>query len=133
MTGEVVAFPDMSDAVVNISKDVSRFLCRKVRLKLLTDSKCLFHVISKGSRTSEKRLMLGIAVTCEQLRIPEISDIGLVCSADNLTDGLTKCRKQAALRTFVGSGMLVVEPVQTTIRTPRNNGTKKVIGGSQTN
>lgn len=65
MAGEVIAFADMSDEAVTLTKEVGHLLHRLVMLQLLTDSKYLFHVISKGSRTSEKRLMLEIAAARE--------------------------------------------------------------------
>lgn len=119
MAGEAISFADMSDAAVTMTKELSNLLHRKVSLQLFTDSKCLFDVISKGSRTSEKRLMLDIAVAREQFRVSDVSDICLVRSAANLADGLTKAMHQAALRDCVGYGRLVVTPVQSIIRTPR--------------
>lgn len=121
MAGEVIAFADMSDAAVTLSKELGRVLSRRISIQLLTDSKCLFDVISKGSRTSEKRLMLDIAAAREQFRNKDVSDIGLVRSSDNLADGLTKCMHQAALRDVIRSGKLAVHPVQTIIRTPLND------------
>lgn len=121
MAGEVIAFADMSDAAVTINKELSRILGKPIPLQLLTDSKCLFDVISKGSKTSEKRLMLDIAVAREQFRVADVSDIGLVRSEDNLADGLTKSMQQAALRDCVASGTIRTNPVQTIIRNPRND------------
>lgn len=124
MAGEVIAFADMSDAAVTINKELSSILGHIVPLQLLTDSKCLFDVISKGSRTSEKRLMLDIAVAREQFRVSDVSDIGLVRSASNLADGLTKAMQQASLRACLGTGITHVTPVQSIIRTPRNDDTR---------
>lgn len=90
MDGKFISFEDMSDVAVTLSKELGGLLVHLLPLQQLTDSKCLFEVISNGSRTSEKRLMLDIAAAREQFRTSEISDIGLVQSAYNLADGLTK-------------------------------------------
>lgn len=66
-------------------------------MQLLTDSRTLFDVISKGTRTSEKRLMLDVASAREGFRRMEISDIGFIRSSHNLADGLIKSMKQAGL------------------------------------
>lgn len=47
MAGEVIAFAGMSDAAVTIHYEVSNLLTRRIPLQLLTDSPCLFGVISK--------------------------------------------------------------------------------------
>lgn len=46
MAGEVIAFSDMSNVAVTLSKEVEMMLERTVSLQLLTESKCLFDVIS---------------------------------------------------------------------------------------
>lgn len=75
-----------------------------IPVQLLTDSKSLFDVISKGSRTSEKRMMLDIAAARDGFRDKIISDIGFVRSLKNLADGLTKPMSQAELQEVVSSG-----------------------------
>lgn len=116
--GEVIAFADMGDAAVTLTKEVERLLHRRVAIQLMINSKFLFDVISKGSRTSGKRLMLDIAAAHEQFRVMDVSDIGLVRSADNLGDGLTKSMQQAILRDVIGSGKLMVNPFQMIISPP---------------
>ena len=97
MSGEVIAFSDMFDIAISMSVELSKILNRKVPMQLLTDSKSLFDVISKGSRTSEKRIMLDIAAAREGFRDKLISDIEFVRSNANIADGLTKPMSQAAL------------------------------------
>ena len=125
MAAEVIAFSDMADAAVTLSKEVERTLGRTIALQLLTDSKCLFDVISKGSRTSERRLMLDIASSRESFRVGDISDIGLVRSADNIADGLTKTMSQAALHGILSTGRVNITLAQSIIRDDINSSPKQ--------
>lgn len=116
MSGEVIAFSDMFDLAIAIPLELSTMMGKSVPLQLLTDSKSLFDVISKGSRTSEKRSMLDIAAAREGFRDRLISDIGLVRSGNNIADGLTKGMSQVALRHAVSTGYLHANPEQGIIR-----------------
>ena len=91
MAAEIIAFSDLFDTEITMAKELS-WLCAKPSLpiKLFTDNKSLFDVISKGSKTYEKRLMLDIACAREGFRSREISDIGFVRSSENIADGLAK-------------------------------------------
>ena len=62
-------------------------------MHLLTDSKSLFDIIGKGSRTSEKLVMLEIHATLQAYQVHEIWKIGFVRSAGNIADSLTKSKK----------------------------------------
>lgn len=55
-------------------------------------------------------MVLDIAASCEGFRELIILDIGLICSADNLADGLTKSMAQAALQKAISSGSITVSP-----------------------
>lgn len=54
---EFVAFRDKLYHAVPIAQDISLMLAEKISIQLFTKNKSLFDVISKGSRTSEKRMM----------------------------------------------------------------------------
>lgn len=88
----------MFDVAATLSLELGALYKRKVPLHLFTESKSLFDVISKGSRTSEKRLMLDIAAAREGFRDKLIFDIGFVRSNINLADRLTKLMKQESLQ-----------------------------------
>lgn len=90
MAEEVISFADMSDGAVTLSKEVSLLLNHFVPLQLLMDSKCVFDIIFEGSRTSERRLMLGLGAAREHFCKSNVSEICLVRSTDYLADGLTK-------------------------------------------
>lgn len=114
---ELIAFSDMFDVSYTLRCELEH-LCGgdTVPVQLFTDNKTLFDVVSKGSRTSEKRLMLDIACTREGFKKMEINDIGLIRSVDNIADGLTKVMSQAKLQTVLKSGSLDVTVEQWIIR-----------------
>ena len=116
MAGEVIAFSDLFDVAATLASEIGTVLGKKIPVQLFTDSKSLFDVISKGSRTSEKRMMLDIAASREGFRDKVISDIGFVRSSRNLADGLTKPMNQAMLREVLANGHLNVEPEQWIVR-----------------
>ena len=70
----------------------------------MTDSKSLFDIISKGSRTSEKRIMIDIHASRAAYMAHEISNIGFVRSENNLADGFTKDKKQKTLFELLRNG-----------------------------
>lgn len=90
MAGEVYAFANAFDEAFIIKYDLERLYKQPVPLTMLTDSKQLFDVITRASHTTEKRLMIDIAAAREAYNRKEISNVGLVKSANNLADGLTK-------------------------------------------
>ena len=116
MAGKVIAFSDLFDVAATLSDELQAVLGKKVPVQLFTDSKSLFDVISRGTRTSEKRMMLDIAAAREGFRDKIISDIGFVRSLKNLADGLTKQMKQTMLREVIRTGNFQVEPEQWIIR-----------------
>ena len=87
-------------------------LSKKVPVKLLTDSKSLFEVVSKDSRTSEKRMMLDIAAAREGFKIKTISDITFIQSSQNIADGLTESMTQAILRKIMAISHRATVPEQ---------------------
>lgn len=116
MAGEVIAFSDLFDVAAALASELGVLYDRNIPVQLLTDSKSLFDVISKGSRTSGKRMMLDIAATREGFRNKVISDIGFVRSSKNLADGLTKAMSQAALQHVISTGRISISPEQWIIR-----------------
>ncbi len=104
------------DSSLTLPSELQGLLSRKIPLHLLIDSECLFDVISKGSRTSEKRIMSDIAATRERYRRHDITNIGFVQSSRNIADGLTKVMNQAAPFDLVKSSTLIVAPEQWIIR-----------------
>lgn len=116
MASEVIAFSDMSDYAITLAMELNSLLNKNIPVHLLTDSKCLFDVIAKNSKTSEKRTMLDIASVREAVREKVISDIGFVRSSRNIADGLTKNMSQKQLFTVLRSGFLELQIEQWIIR-----------------
>ncbi|CAN8072966.1 unnamed protein product [Agarophyton chilense] len=116
MADELIAFSDLFDVTTTLSAEMSLIMNRDIPVQLFTDSKSLFDVISKGSRTSEKRLMLDIAAARQGFKTKAISDIGFVRSSHNVADGLTKTMHQAALKNILRTGSLQIKPEQWVIR-----------------
>ena len=109
LSAEVIAFANLFDYAFSIRSQIEQALRRGVPMHLLTDSKSLFDIISKGSRTSEKRIMLDIHATREAYRHQEISNIGFVRSQYNLADGLTKPKMQGSLLGVLRKGQHQVQ------------------------
>ena len=60
LSGEVIGFADLFDDAFSIRHRLEQGLRRGVPMHQLTDSKSLFDIIKKGSRTSEKRIMVDL-------------------------------------------------------------------------
>ena len=84
-------------------------IANSVQLHQLTDSKSLFDIISKGSRTNEKRLMLDVYAARQVYKEQDISNIGFVRSNHYITDGLTKIMNQESLRNVITTGKLSIK------------------------
>ena len=108
----------MLDDAFTIRSQLQQALRRDVVMHLLTDSKCLFNIIGKSSRTSEKRLMLDISATRQAYKHKQISNIGFVRSERNLADGLTKPKIGKALYDLCHSGRHQIQVEQQIIRDP---------------
>lgn len=91
-------------------------LGQKIPLQLLTNGKILFDVFSKGSQTSEKRMMLEILAAEEGFRSGFISDAGFVRSSHNVADGLTKANASRSLQRALRTRLLEVKPEHWIVR-----------------
>lgn len=116
MSSEVIAFADMFDAAVALKTEIEWILGQHIPVQLLTDSKCLFDIISKGTRTSEKRTMIDVAAAREGFTDKVISDIGLVRGACNIADGFTKSMTRAHLQNVMNTSILDIKCEQWIIR-----------------
>ena len=115
-------FSDMFDAAYTLAAELRELLPKhRIPVKLCTDNNSLFDVISKGSRTSEKRLMIDIAAARKGFTKHEISDIGFVRPEQNIADGLKKPMKQTALCNMLLTGMFPVKVEQWIVRRLRGN------------
>lgn len=65
MSGEMIVFSELFDAATTLVEEPSAMISRTVLVQLFIDSKSLRNVVSKGSRTLEKRRMLDTAAARE--------------------------------------------------------------------
>ena len=106
MAGEVIAFSDMFDVAGTMSEEVGFLMNRRIPVQLFTDSKSLLDVISKGSRTSEKRMMFDIAAAPEGFKAKLTTNIGFVRSSKHSAHCITKVMSQANLHHVLATGRL---------------------------
>ena len=114
--GETLAFADAFDTAYMIKRDLEEILKQNVPLKMLTDSKSLFDVITRSSQMSEKRLMIDIAGVREAYRNMEICDIGHIRTANNPADAMTKLVECNSLNRIISSAICDVQVDQWVIR-----------------
>lgn len=88
---ELIAFTDIFNFAHTLSMEFGLLLsCVRLVVCILTDPKFLFDIIHKGSRTSEKRIMIYMAIASEGYQLCQISDIGFIRSRPNLVDKFNK-------------------------------------------
>lgn len=92
MYSEFYAFSVAFDDAYVLKHDLERLLRQTIPLKMFTDSKQLFEVITRASNTTENHLMIDFAAASETYNTFEISNVGLVAGTDNPADGLTKSK-----------------------------------------
>lgn len=73
---------------------------------MLTDSKCLFDVLTSSSSLKEKRLLIDTVVAKEAYQKEEIDQVGHVFSDQNPADALTKPNFNHVLNTILETGKL---------------------------
>lgn len=105
MGGEVCAFVDAFDYAFMMMKDLNTMLGKVIPIFMFTDSKQLFDALTKGKRTTEKRLMIDILSARQSYKRFEISAIGLVTGLSNPADGLSKIGGNGALQKILETGM----------------------------
>ena len=116
--GEIYEFADGFDRAFMLRHDLETIYQTEIPLEIRTDSLQMFHVVTKASSTTERRLMIDIAAARESYNREEISTVGLVLSKHNIADGLTKEVPNKALQDLLSSGF-DRNPVQKfIIRTP---------------
>ena len=85
--------------------DLEHMYFQTFPLRLRTDSKQMFDVVSKTSSPSERRLMIDIAAACEPYNLNDIINVGLLRSEHNAADRLNKPKFCRALDKIVRTGV----------------------------
>lgn len=75
-------------------------------MELLTGSKKLCHVVSKGTGTSEKNIMSEMACTTDGFLTTKINDIDFICIYDNMAHEITKLMKQNGVLSVISTSRL---------------------------
>ena len=96
-SAEVISSAGLFYDAVAIRKQPEFMLRLPIPVHILSDLKSLFDMISKGSSTSEKRLILDIYMQPDNHIALEINNIGFEGIPHNLANGLTKLKFQAGL------------------------------------
>lgn len=90
MGGETYAFMEAFDAVYSLKDDLAALLDRKLEIRMMTDSKQLFDAITRGRRTTERRLSIDITAARDAYQRFEIDTICLIAGEHNPADALSK-------------------------------------------
>lgn len=106
---EIYAFADGFDYAYGLKADLELMIKKIVPITILTDSKCLFDIITKSSTTSEKRLMIDLAAINEAYKLHEISKIGHISTQKNPANSLTKIAKSDQLLQIMNEGKIDIE------------------------
>lgn len=109
MAAEVYSFMNAFDAMAVVVSDYLLLLKKSVLVYIFTDSKQIFDAITRGKRTTKKRLMIDIKCAREAYKKFEVSAIGLVRRELNLADGLTKENDNGVLDMLLHTGVDITE------------------------
>ena len=101
---ETLAFVDGFDQAYLVREQLRAIFARRIPLKIFMDSKTLFDVLTRGTLTTERRLVIDLMVAREAYERGEISDVGHVRSEHNLEDELTKVIEPRRLRSLMRTG-----------------------------
>lgn len=116
MAGELIAFSHLLDIAATLASELDENYSRRIPVQLLTDSKSLFDVISKGFPTSAMRTMLDIGAARECFHDKVISDIAFIRGSKNISERLLKTIYQATLQDAVSCGLPSAHSEQWIIR-----------------
>ena len=116
--GEIYAFADAFDYAYTMKHDLENITGRTVPLKMFTDSKSLFDIITKSFSTTERRIMIDVQAVRNGYDKREISDIGFIRPHSNPADAFTKVGPCAILDQILASREIKHNVEQWIIGTP---------------
>ena len=93
-----------------IHKCLCHILARKVSLKLLTDSRCLFDALTTLNQTKEKRLLIDISMLRQDYENRSTSEVLWIPGSENPAGGLTKPGKCNALLRLMNENRIELNP-----------------------
>lgn len=109
---ETYAFADALDFAYTLANDLRSMTSLPLPLKMCTDSRSLFDLITKDSTSTERRLMIDISAVRSAYENAEINSIELVASCDNPADAFTKQGKCPSLEIIITTDVDRCQPVQ---------------------
>lgn len=111
MGAEVYALLDAFDAAFTIACDMNNILNRDLPIVVYTDSRQVFDAITRGRRTTEKRLSIELSAARESYKKREINRVALIRGSENPADAFTKTKPNDVLQHVLQYGKVTVEPV----------------------
>lgn len=114
--GETYAFADGMDFGITLKHDMENMISINLPIKLYTDSKSLFDVITKNTTTTEKTLMIDIKALREAYIRMDIKDVAWIKREHNPADALTKVKEKSVLNKIIDDGVIEHHVQQWTIR-----------------
>ena len=115
------AFADAFDYSYTMKHDLENILRKTIPLKMLTDSKSIFDVITKPSTTTKKRLLINIKAIREGYENLENSNVGFVRSNNNQADAFTNLGSNNALHRILQHCCADFDVEHCVIRTKEKN------------
>lgn len=104
---KLIAFSDIFDAASNSLKEVENLYPGfGVPTDLWTDIKALYDIVSKGTKTSRKLLMLDVVCARKDFRKMKIIRIGFIRSNDNLAMDSQKSASKSGLLSVMATSKL---------------------------
>lgn len=97
MEGYLYAFTDAVDATLSNSADKGGAMKKVVPLRLLTDSKQVFDIITGNKRLTERLLAFDVATARDSYQKVKIDAAGLVRGAKNSADAVTRLKHNGGL------------------------------------
>lgn len=96
------------DSTSLIRHTLELFLGRTIKLKLLTDSKCLFDALTSLNTTTEKRLLIDLNILRQSYERREITEVAWIPGGSNPADALTKDKPCDALTSLMETNHIKV-------------------------
>ena len=110
LAAELYALAIGYDNGVSIKPTMTNILGRNVALVLYTDSRSLYDALTTLNPTTEKRLLIDLAVVRQAYERREISEVCWIPTEQNPADGLTKEKPNRALETLMKENRLRLTP-----------------------
>ena len=120
LAAETLDLLDAADDSIIFQQDLYELFGFRFPIDLITDSKSIFKLISKGTTTSKKLLMIDIRATRESFNDGVINYLGCMNCKYNFADTLTKYKSNLMMKEFLERRRITYEVDQWIIRDDNN-------------